>query len=136
MNLRHSLNLLTGVSGCIYCIGLWSVCGKFLLTFASYLILFTTILFHGGHVIGNGDFADSTIMPFDFSAVVFAGSCVIVESGFRMEILFYLMVVLFLWIISFNSFFLKLPLNVTQSIIHIMGVLINANVFNDICQHF
>ena len=117
----------------MFCIGLWEACHVPHLKFSSCFILLTTILFHGAHIIGQGEYADITIMPFDFLAITMGALFIVLESTDKTMVLIHLALTLVLWLVSFHEVFLKMPLNITQSIIHMLGVLINIRVFKDVC---
>ena len=130
MNRRHLINLCTGIVGCVYTAYLWWSVGNFVLSTVSNLVLCTTLLYHGSHVLGHVDLANRVFLKYDVTAVATSALTLFVQAPTEAsrEILLTLGGLLTIWLLSFHSSYTHLPFNPVASIIHLVAVRLNVSV--------
>ena len=131
---RHAFNLLTGVVGGLYCIWIWSCSAGGIICIACGLVLCTTILFHGAHVLGRCELADRVLMKYDVGAVISTSALVVwnVPASARWGLIIVLACCLGLWLPTFTV--LKgLPQNPIQSALHMVGVMTHRYAASYVC---
>jgi hypothetical protein len=111
---------------------MWHDCNM-LLRNCTIVVLFTTIAFHGLHVLGHSQFADRVVMKYDVAAVISSGSVLLVFCPAAQQgLVFATLAVTFIaWLLSFVSH--PLPFNAFASIIHAIGYLLNYRVSRVMC---
>mmetsp|Transcript_19615 Transcript_19615/g.32704 ORF Transcript_19615/g.32704 Transcript_19615/m.32704 type:complete len:137 (-) Transcript_19615:303-713(-) len=132
LNPRHSVNLLTGVAGTTYIASQWCVWN---MRIVCLLVLLTTIIFHGAHVLGHQSWADSVFMKYDVGAV-FIGTITLLfntPNDFRGRVLFLMSTALGIWLLSWGPL-MNLPLNPLASVIHVIGFAAHQHSIAHVCS--
>ena len=136
LNPRHSINCITGVAACAHSTLIWQTCDLYMWCLA-HLLLTSTLIFHGAHVLGHKHWADTIFMKYDVSCVILSGVYILFRT--MHDDLFYFafwqLVILFsLWTMSFHPAYCHLPLNPLASVIHIAALRINLAVHDKFCD--
>ena len=131
----HALNLMTGIFGCCYVINCWITCDSLIASLA-IIVLITTIVFHGTHVLGFGQFANDHIMKYDVTAVFTSGFilCAKVPHDQRFFVYSVLFTITTIWLSTFHPFYKKIPLNPVASLIHLVAIWLNSTQSAVLCK--
>ncbi len=129
---RHSLNFLSGVFTCWHVLRMWHDCNT-LLRNCTTVVFFTTVAFHGLHVLGHEQLANRIVMKYDVAAVISSGIALLVMCPAAQQLFVFatLAVTFIAWLLTFGSH--PLPFNASASVIHLIGYVLNYKVSRVMC---
>jgi hypothetical protein len=128
----HSVNVITGVFFNTYAIGNFADCDLIMWCILN-LLLITTIIFHGCHVLEYDEIADKTFMKYDIFLVVLFVLRSVVLTLYCWFIINLSIFSLLIWCLSFFRCYRRLPYNPVASFIHICGVVGTNYAANHYC---
>lgn len=128
----HIVNLFTGIGTCAWSCMNWIECDTITAVY-SFLVLFTTIVFHGAHVMGRHRWADAVFMKYDFTAVVLTSTRILwkIHPDWMSSLIG--LFVFVLWWSTFTPMYTSLPFNPIASIVHAAGFVVTNRAISRIC---
>ena len=118
---RHLANLLSGTTATLWHLSVLGPCDDALFNLF-FLLFVTTITYHGAHVCGKCQWADKTILKYDFIAVSGCILRVLVLVNFDLGIVLAATTAFLMWLLTFIPMYRHVPLNPVISLLHIASI--------------